>query len=348
MRPRGNGALGVATELGLVATLRALRARRFNKRHAADLARCIPGGMVLERVEQSVTDVVVGRAHARNGTERVIVKLARSPRGASSLRRASNGLAALRADPRLAGWDVTRPEILEAGELDGLPYVVESALAGVTVGRALRDGAAWQPLAALAVETIDGLHRRSRAPVRVDSELLGRWIDVPVQTISPLLAGSPRREATMRALGRELAARLDGATAVAGWIHGDYVPDNVLFDPEAGRITGIVDWEMADTPDLPAIDRGMFLLAAHCQTARRELGVVVAAIANGQASKALHRSLAEAAEPGVDELLDVRTLALLCWLRHVAAVVTQSERYVRHPVWKRYNVYQVLDALARR
>jgi aminoglycoside phosphotransferase (APT) family kinase protein len=162
------------------------------------------------------------------------------------------------------------------------------------------------------------------------------------------VAGSRRREAAMRALGLELTARLDGATPLAGWIHGDYVPENVLFDPGTGRITGIVDWEMADAPDLPAIDRGMFLLAAHCQTSRRELGVLVAAIANGEASEALRRLLAEAAQPDGDELLDARTLALLCWLRHVAAVVTQSERYVRHPMWKRYNVYQVLDALARR
>jgi hypothetical protein len=175
MRSRANRALGVATALGLVETLRTFRARRFTNRHAADLTRCVPHGMVLEHVEQSVTDVVVGRAHARDGTERVIVKLARSAGGARSLRRASDRVAALRADPRLAGWEVSRPEILDAGELDGLPYVVESALAGVTVSRALREGAAWQPLATLAGESIDGLHRLSCTPVRVDSELLRRW-----------------------------------------------------------------------------------------------------------------------------------------------------------------------------
>jgi aminoglycoside phosphotransferase (APT) family kinase protein len=348
MKPRGNPALQVAAELGVVATLRALRARRFTQRHAADLTRCVPGGMVLDGIERSVTDVVVGRAHADDGSQRVIVKLARSSRGATSLRRASNGLAALRADARLDGWEVTRPEILDIGELDGLPYVVESALSGVTAARLLRQGAPWQPLAALAIETIEGLHRRSGAPVRVDSKLLGRWIDGPVEAIRPLVAGSRRREAAMRALDRELTTRLDGATATAGWIHGDYVPDNVLFDPKADRITGIIDWEMAETPDLPAIDRAMFLLAAHSQTQRREIGALVAAVAKGEASEALRRSLATAAHDGLEDLLDVRALALLCWLRHVAAVVTQSERYARHRMWKRYNVYQVLDALARR
>jgi aminoglycoside phosphotransferase (APT) family kinase protein len=278
----------------------------------------------------------------------VIVKLARSSQGARSLRRASDGLAALRADRRLDGWEVARPQILDIGELDGLPYVVESALSGVTVAHLLRQGAAWPPLAALAAETIDGLHRRSRMPVRVDSDLLGRWLDGPVEAIRPLLVGSRRREAAMHALDRELRTRLDGATAAAGWIHGDYVPDNVLFDPEAGRITGIVDWEMAETPDLPAIDRAMFLLAMHSQTTRRELGALVVAVAKGEASESLRQSLSDAAHDNREDLLDARTLALLCWLRHVAAVVTQSERYARHRMWKRYNVYQVLDALAQR
>jgi Phosphotransferase enzyme family len=343
-----NPALQVAADLGVVATLRALRARRFIHRHAAELSRCIPGGMVLERVELSVTDIVVGRAHARDGTQRVIVKLARSARGARSLRRAREGLAALRADPRLDGWEVARPEILDVGELDGLPFVVESALTGVTIASLLRRGADWQPLTTLAVTTIEGLHRRTGSPVRVDSQLLERWIDAPVQAIRPLLAGSPRREAAIREVDRELTGRLDGATTAAGWIHGDFVPGNVLFDPQTGAITGIIDWELADTPDLPVIDRAMFLLATHSQTTRRELGAVVAAVARGEADEALRRSLSEAASADHDGLLDTRTLALLCWLRHVSAVVTQSERYARHPVWKRYNVYHVLDAAAGR
>jgi aminoglycoside phosphotransferase (APT) family kinase protein len=140
--------------------------------------------------------------------------------------------------------------------------------------------------------------------------------------------------------------RLDGAIVAAGWIHGDFVPENVLFDPDVGRITGIVDWELAARPDLPAIDRAMFLLTARSQTARRELGLVVAAVAKGEASSALLRSL-EAARADLADQLDARALALLCWLRHVAAVVSQSDRYSRHLLWKRYNVSHVLDALAR-
>lgn len=299
---------------------------------------------MLDGVEPSVTDVVVARVRATDGAHHAIVKLARSKQGARSLRTAAASLTALRADPRADGWEVSLPEILDVSELDGFPYVVESALSGVSAARVLRQGADWQPIAALATDAIEGLHRRTRARMRVDAQLLGRWIDRPADAIRPLVAG--RREAALRALEQEFRSRLDGAIVSAGWIHGDFVPENVLVDPDAGSITGIVDWELADRPNLPAIDRAMFLLAARSQTARAELGDVVAAVAKGEAGNALRSSL-DAALADLGDLLDARTLALFCWLRHVAAVVTQSGRYSRHPVWKRYNVYHVLDALAR-
>jgi hypothetical protein len=102
---------------------------------------------------------------------------------------------------------------------------------------------------------------------------------------------------------------------------------------------------LACTPDLPAIDTTMFLLATHSQLERRELGHLVAAVAGGKASGPLPNAVADAAR-GPDELHDPRLLILLCWLRHVASLVTKSERYARHPVWKRYNVKHVLDRLA--
>ncbi|MDQ6805253.1 MAG: hypothetical protein M3065_09880, partial [Actinomycetota bacterium] len=43
-----------------------------------------------------------------------------------------------------------------------------------------------------------------------------------------------------------------------------------------------------------------------------------------------------------------RTLVMICWLTHIAANLTKSERYARNPVWKRRNVYRVLDSLATR
>ena len=69
-------------------------------------------------------------------------------------------------------------------------------------------------------------------------------------------------------------------------------------------------------------------------------------MASGEAAGSLAGAVADVA-PGLDEPPDPRLLILLCWLRHAASLLTKSERYVHHPVWKRYNVYQVLDAMGR-
>ena len=339
MRTARDAAHDLAAALGLVSAVRSLRHRRS----AADLARCLPRGMVVGPVEPTETDIVVAHARGRAGTGPVVVKLARSASGARSLRRAGDALASLHADPRLDGWEVTRPQIIGVGELGGLPYVVESAVGGVTIARRLDHGAPVAPLVALATEAIEGMHRRTTTAVNVDSDLLDRWIDRPIQTIEPLVAASPRRAAAVRELHQELTRRLAGRELAVGWIHGDFVPSNVLIDPQAGRITGIVDWELAGAPELPAIDRTMFVLATHMQTTRSQLGAVVTGIVNGNATPSLWELLAHAAQGD----LDPRSIALVCWLRHVADLVTRSPRYAADRAWKRCNVDQVLDGLSR-
>lgn len=334
--------------LGVESALRFSRGSRFRRRGAAALARCIPQGMVIGGIVPTETDIVVAYAHAPDGTDRVIVKLARSARGARSLRRAADRLTELHADPRLDGWEVPTPVILDLGELDGFPYVVESAMSGEPIARLLDRGAASEPLTDLATQAIAGLHRRTASVLAVDADVLDRWIGQPVLALEQLVAASPHRAAMVRELGSELAARLENRNLAAGWIHGDYAPNNVLIDAHAGRIAGIVDWELAGTPELPVIDRTMFLLATHLQSTGRQLGSVVAEIAKREASNSLLGSLVPARAAAIDRVLDPRSVTLLCWLRHVAPLVTRSERMAADSAWKRHNVYQVLDALAER
>jgi aminoglycoside phosphotransferase (APT) family kinase protein len=302
----------------------------------------------LSAVESTVNDVAVGYARGHAGTREVMIKLALSDPAAVGLRRAADVLAALHRDRRLHGWDVALPDVLAVGHVERRSYVLESRLSGVTVKQQLAQGAAHEPLTSAAIAAIEGLHQRTAEIVTVDSELLERWIDCPARALHTVVARSVTRTAALKRLTRELTTWLEGRRLPAGWIHGDYAPENVLIDPrDGGRITGIIDWELAATPDLPAIDTTMFLLATHSQLERRELGQLVAAVAGGKATGLLPGALADAAR-GLDEPHDPRLLVLLCWLRHVASLVTKSERYTRHPVWKRYNVYHVLDGLARK
>lgn len=60
-------------------------------------------------------------------------------------------------------------------------------------------------------------------------------------------------------LGRRLTADVP-ASAHASILHGDYRIDNVLLDPaDPGRITAVLDWEMATLGD-PLADLGMLLM----------------------------------------------------------------------------------------
>jgi Ser/Thr protein kinase RdoA (MazF antagonist) len=217
----------------------------------------------------------------------------------------------------------------------------------VTISERVAQGAAFEPLAVAALTAIEGLHQRTAEMVWVDADLLDRWIDRPARAVSTVVGHSAPRTEALRRLTRDLRAWLEGRQLSAGWVHGDFVPENVLIDSQArGRVTGVIDWELATLHDLAAVDTTMFLLAAHSQMERRELGQVVAAVASGQSPGSLVEAMAEVA-PGLQEGEDARLLILLCWLRHVASLVTKSERYAHHPVWKRYNVYHVLDTLVR-
>ncbi len=347
LRPGGRKPLDVAADLCARATSRALRARRLPRRDTAELARCVPPGMVLTSAEV-VDDVIVGRACSQREGDSVFVKLARSERRDARLDRAGQGLIRLGAEPRLLQWDVPRPQIVALDRLAGRRLVVESALSGVTMAELLARGARSEPHISRATAAIEGLHRCTAEPVAVDSQLLERWIYGPAREVEGLVAGSPRRVAALRELSGELAAQLRGQSVRASCIHGDFTPGNVLFDEGGDTVTGIIDWETMTSGDLPAIDRGTLILATQTQVSRRQLGDLVVAIAVGQVSGELHDSLTRASAGDLDPPLDARALTLLCWLRHAAARAMYRERSVRLRVWQHYNVDRVLDAVGRR
>ena len=81
---------------------------------------------------------------------------------------------------------------------------------------------------------------------------VGRWHD-------QLQRSRVRELPALDELGRRLAANVP-ASARASILHGDYRIDNVLLDPaDPGRITAVLDWEMATLGD-PLADLGMLLM----------------------------------------------------------------------------------------
>lgn len=64
---------------------------------------------------------------------------------------------------------------------------------------------------------------------------------VPGQELLP-----ERPEAVLHSVGR-LAARLSQLRP--SLVHGDFGPQNLLFDPDTAKVTGVLDWELAHRGD---------------------------------------------------------------------------------------------------
>ena len=124
-----------------------------------------------------------------------------------------------------------------------------------------RSPAAVTPLWEQTIDAMAALHRFDwqrdlpdwEAPKNLADEIV-RW--------DPVLLKSPRADwiASGRALCERLLATQPGGAPI-GLVHGDCQPGNALF--EAGRLTGLIDWELASIGSR-RIDVGwMMMLADH-------------------------------------------------------------------------------------
>jgi hypothetical protein len=219
----------------------------------------------------------------------------------------------------------------------------------VEAGRLLTGGEACAVVRAAACTTISYLHQQTVTTVCVDEAVLRRWIDEPIATLQqlqPSLSSATRYQHQLRCLQQELRSALAGRTVGLTWVHGDYTPGNILMEPESYTITGVLDWELAAPDDLPPLDLVQFFVATRVIRHQCEYGDVIRTLlttAGWEPQEILLLRMAQGALPG--ERLGERELALLCWLRHVVANLTKSERYTHHWWWKVRNLEAVLLAL---
>jgi aminoglycoside phosphotransferase (APT) family kinase protein len=355
----------LAADLGVLDVLVRLRHGRADRKRARDASRValevldvIPAGPGAEspvswvnRVPfPTVSDVIVMTAGPHEEPPRAVIKLPQSAGAVRSLRREREVLAALREDARLGDWRQVLPTTLAEGEVAGQTYVVERMLPGVAAARSLgraTDHETRQLLTA-AVSAIGELHERTATQVTVDGPVLERWVDRPALVVGRAHAGADATSAAIERVVGGLHEALEGRTLPASWVHGDFVPSNVLVSPDRATVVGIVDWDQAGPADLPSIDVVSLLLSARVQRRRRELGQVVRGFLTGapwtEPEQVLLDSTA-ARLPGAQ--VDARTLVLLWWLRHVASNLAKSTRYNHDGFWARWNIQVVLETLRR-
>lgn len=155
------------------------------------------------------------------------------------------------------GGDVPVPRVLSLGEADnGVAYCISEWLPGMTLeDLPVADAAAMveevdrvsRLIAATDVSAIDGFgdfDPDGCGPAR-------RWQDVLEQTLEDahrdLLSVFGSRAPDVTALLSTYERLIDSCPEDRGLIHGDFGANNVLTDE--GRITGVLDWDLAMVGD---------------------------------------------------------------------------------------------------
>jgi aminoglycoside phosphotransferase (APT) family kinase protein len=269
---------------------------------------------------------------------RALLKASDTPGGEAQLRRQTEALAALHADPRIRHWTPMIPRLLGTARIGDSYCVTESLLDGAPGPWALADPARRARLTSSAVAAISELHRCTTAVRPAGGAELDHWVHEPMAAVVAVLPAGLRADAER--LAGVLDARLRGRAVPVGWTHGDYLPVNVLTGPDA-RVSAIVDWCTADERGMPVLDVALFLQMAEAMAEGEELGpLVLRWVADMPPREADVLERCQAALGA--SVIEPEVLVLLGWLQHVSLNVSTSARFAANPVWNRRNVRVVV------
>jgi ubiquinone/menaquinone biosynthesis C-methylase UbiE/aminoglycoside phosphotransferase (APT) family kinase protein len=254
---------------------------------------------------------------ARLGERDVVLRIALNDLADRAERRNFDIVSTGRAQPAAAAL---MPEPILCGVEQGLPFYVESRIAGVTLTEALASGGA--EARSLAAEAAS-LPQRYNADALADTtELAGadyeRLVVEPLDRVAAA-CGTPEGHARLAA---SLRRSLCGAPVRLGLFHGDLTTDNILVDRQ--RIRGVIDWEEGDPRGLPLLDTIAYLESL-CRLRRPGLTVATT-------FASLAGSLDLLSPPEIAALDDTfaglatppslrREMALLAWIHHCDALL---------------------------
>lgn len=273
------------------------------------------------------------------GERKALLKAADTANGQRELRQQTSALAALHSDPRLQHWTPLIPRVLGTAEVGDTYLLTETLLPGGSGPDALADPARRGAFRSSAVGAISELHRNTAALHRLGDAELGELVHGPIAEVSRTLPAGLRTEASR--LAALLDARLRGQVVGIGWVHGDYLPVNLLAAPN-GRVSAIIDWCTARPDGLSVLDIATFVPMAEAMAAGVEFGPVVLRWLEGvPPAEADVLVGCQSALGGT--ILAPEVLVLLGWLDHIHSCVSRSERMAANPVWNRRNVRVVVQ-----
>jgi O-antigen/teichoic acid export membrane protein len=304
----------------------------------------------VQRYIHTVTDLTVVALGPRQKPAQAALKLPRSGNAVRSSQHQSEVLARLHADERLGSWRDLLPTLLIEGEVAGQTFLIERMLPGIGMQHFIADPKKRTQVLRVSVSAISELHCATASVATVDWDLYERWIGEPLQLLrnlclgaSPALSGYQN---AVRHLKKELQAGLLGRSTTVSWVHGDYVPGNILFSQDGNALSGIIDWDLAQPDDLPLLDIVQLIISTRMAVQEREMGDVISGLLKGGCWNSFELALLEAGSHDLQgERLDLRTMLLYFWLRHIHANLTKSTRFRGHWLWLQRNIEAVLRCL---
>ncbi|MDH5538622.1 MAG: aminoglycoside phosphotransferase family protein [Rhizobacter sp.] len=102
-----------------------------------------------------------------------------------------------------------------------------------------------------ALEFVIDLHRETSTAVAVDESI---YRDLFWSLVEAAESRNPAVSEELRAWDKPLRACVMGAQVPSVWMHGDYKVENIMYDQQRRRLTGVIDWELARNPGLPLLD----------------------------------------------------------------------------------------------
>lgn len=220
-------------------------------------------------------------------TPDVIVRLPLTPRAERRMREEIANLKDI--------YSPQRPLIplpIAEGELQGQPYFASSAFPGVTGSKLLGNQRKLTAALRHAAEFITRLHCETREEQVCTEDWLRKHFDWLVDSVRALGADVSDLKALCR---RDLL----GKRVVTVISHGDFSLQNLVFDPRTTRLTGVVDWDLADTTGWPVRDLMHLLVALEYETNNTIVNEAILAVvtrlrsARGVEHELLHSYLAK-------------------------------------------------------
>lgn len=336
----GSPARLVSSVAGLSGASRRLTERRALNHQVVDTLSVLYRSAPSWRRLWSTADRQAVAVAGHEGRPPLRIEFARSRTGADALARRVSAVSTMNGTEGIADLRTLVPYPIDHAQDWSANYLIESAVSGQP-GIA----AAGPELASTRVEAVvkavSQLHAATGERRPLDGEILDQWVTRPLRSLSDTCGRSDIEFVPIRRL---LFDGLEGVEVHFARLHGNLRLENMLFEPERAKLTGILGWDWSERGPV-IVDWGVLALSAlQCQE-RDDVGMIVSRLLVEPDRFVEHPAFVAALADDGGEELSPRALVLLAWLHYLKPTLLEASDSGMGDYWMARNVQPVLSQL---